>query len=648
MTVQQEESRELDIDTERERGGQTGLGSWTQTEREFIGGFGEMPSPPRRWIREQPLSSVTSCVRKGLCSKRHSLWILLILLVVCIAIQTFVARQARNDKLTGLPHLRFTVNKQHLFPTLQNVWEGLHSESSLAVKPDVKSIQTERTGDRHHQNEGYGKPPDYILYVDKIVNLATGSQMEARKVSPGKLLLPKHGNKLSLRLPGSLVLHSTRKGLTAGTDKRLISTPSPSSFLKGHINSVHTKATCHPKSHIVFLKTHKTASSTILNILYRYGESRNLTFALPLNRHSQLFYPFFFASHFVEGVSSRSVREFHIMCNHMRFKKSEVAKVMPKDTFYFSILRNPVAMMESIYMYYKSIPAFHKTHNLNEFLDNSWRNYNSSVSNNHYAHNILAFDFGFDNNVAADAEDLEDRANMAIAATERDFHLILISEYFDESMILLKYALCWSLEDVVSFRLNSRSEQTRHPLSPNTAEKIKRWNAFDWKIYLHFNTTFWHKVDSLVGQEQMKREVSQLRKLQAKLANTCLKDGVAVDPSQIKDAGLKPFQYGAAVIQGYNLNPHIDRQTRTKCQRLITPELQYTDRLYTQQFPELAAKHRQATRIAPQRQHSDRTSMMGMNHRQITRYKFSNLKNQKASRSALLTHTEANNKTNML
>ncbi|KAE8295692.1 Galactose-3-O-sulfotransferase 2 [Larimichthys crocea] len=603
-----------------------------------------MLSPPARWIREQPLSSVTSCVRRGLCSRRHSLWILLFLLVVCIAIQTFVARQARTDKLTELPHLRFTINKQHLISPLQNVWESPHSESSLTIEPDLKSLQAESTSHLQHQIDEYGKTSDYILprHMNKIVNLATGSQMEARKVSPRKLLLPKHGNKPSFGLSGSLVLNSPKRSLG------LINTSTPSVFLKAH-----TKATCQPKSHIVFLKTHKTASSTILNILYRYGESRNLTFALPLNKHSQLFYPFFFASHFVEGVSSRSVREFHIMCNHMRFRKSEVAKVMPENTFYFSILRHPVAMMESIFIYYKSIPAFHKTHSLDNFLDTSWRNYNSSVTNNHYAHNIMAFDFGFDNNVAADAEDLEERASMAIAAIERDFHLILISEYFDESMILLKHSLCWSFEDVVSFKLNSRSEQTRHTLLPDTAEKVKRWNALDWRIYLHFNTTFWHKVNSLVGQEQMKKEVSQLKELQTKLANTCLKDGGAVDPSQIKDVRLKPFQYGAAVIQGYNLNTHIDNQTKTKCQRLITPELQYTDRLYTLQFPELAEKHRQATRmVAPQPQRSGRSSKMTWareaHHRRIIRRKFSNLKNQKASTSALLTRTEANNKLSTL
>ncbi|XP_077467656.1 galactose-3-O-sulfotransferase 2-like isoform X3 [Stigmatopora argus] len=271
-----------------------------------------------------------------------------------------------------------------------------------------------------------------------------------------------------------------------------------------------------------------------------------------------------------------------------------VEKVMPADSFYFSIIRNPVDMMDSIFIYYKSIPAFHKTSSLDDFLDWSSQNYNSSVPSNHYAHNILAFDFGFDNDVMSDDKELEERTNNSIAAIEQDFHLILILEYFEESVILLKYILCWSLDDVVSFKMNSRSQRTRSPLLPTTAEKIKRWNALDWRIYLHFNRSFWHKVDIVVGQDQMKVEVAQLRKIQAKLAITCLKEGGPVDPLQIKEARLKPFQYGEAVIQGYNLNPNMAAQTKIKCERLITPELQYTDLLYVRQFPELAAKHKKS------------------------------------------------------
>uniref|UniRef100_A0AAV2J2L1 Galactose-3-O-sulfotransferase 2 n=1 Tax=Knipowitschia caucasica TaxID=637954 RepID=A0AAV2J2L1_KNICA len=286
------------------------------------------------------------------------------------------------------------------------------------------------------------------------------------------------------------------------------------------------------------------------------------------------------------GVTNHRFSEFHIICNHMRFKKSEVAKVMPRDTFYFSILRNPVSMMESIFIYYKSIQAFNGKRTLDEFLNSSWTQYNSSVVNNHYAHNILAFDFGFNNNATYKSPDLEQQVSNAITGIERDFHLILINEYFYESMILLKHSLCWTLEDVASFKLNSRSDHTRRSLSSETVDKIKKWNALDWQIYLHFNATFWRKLDSLMGRRQLEQEVSELKAVQTKLAEVCLKEKGAVDPSKIKDAALKPFQYGAAVIQGYILNSDMDNRTREMCEGLIRPELQYTQRLYISQFQE--------------------------------------------------------------
>ena len=35
--------------------------------------------------------------------------------------------------------------------------------------------------------------------------------------------------------------------------------------------------------------------------------------------------------------------------------------------------------------------------------------------------------------------------------------LVLIMEYFDESLVLLKRELCWDLDDVIYFKLNQRS-----------------------------------------------------------------------------------------------------------------------------------------------------------------------------------------------
>lgn len=280
----------------------------------------------------------------------------------------------------------------------------------------------------------------------------------------------------------------------------------------------------------------------------------------------------------------------------------KVRKVMPVDTFYFSIMRNPVSMMESIFTYYKSIPAFQKFHTLTDFLLDGGRSYNPSLPNNHYARNILTFDFGMDNSPPANQMELEQRSHALIAAVESNFHLILISEYFDESMILLKHSLCWTLEDVVSFRLNSRSERSRSKLSPDLAEIVKQWNSLDWRLYQHFNATFWFRIDTMLGRTKLQEEVELLRARRAELEQTCLLGGGAVDPEKIQDISLKPFQYGAAIIQGYNIRPGLDNGTHRLCEKLITPELQYTSTLYTKQFPDLIKKHQ--TKVATARRSS--------------------------------------------
>ncbi|KAJ0055944.1 hypothetical protein NL108_016699, partial [Boleophthalmus pectinirostris] len=78
---------------------------------------------------------------------------------------------------------------------------------------------------------------------------------------------------------------------------------------------------CQPHTHIMFLKTHKTASSTVLNMLYRFGEERGLRFALPLGY--QLGYPLPFNAHRVKGYKGPGASDFHIMGNHMRFNRAE-------------------------------------------------------------------------------------------------------------------------------------------------------------------------------------------------------------------------------------------------------------------------------------------------------------------------------------
>ncbi|NXT39226.1 G3ST2 sulfotransferase, partial [Pelecanoides urinatrix] len=337
-----------------------------------------------------------------------------------------------------------------------------------------------------------------------------------------------------------------------------------------------------PKTDIVFLKVHKSASSTVMNILFRFGETHNLTFAFPIGGGNQLSYPHHFLARFVRGFSPKSPRRFNILCHHMRFLQPEVQKVVSSSAVYFSILRNPVQLMESSFMYYKSTSAFSRARSLEEFLSQPYHYYNPADSDSHYARNLMTFDFGFN----PDGEVSTKRVQLMLKAIEVSFDLLLISEYFDESMVLLKEMLCWDLDSVVSFPLNIRDSSTKSPLSDVMVEKIKDWNRLDWEIYTHFNRTFWERIDRDIGRERMQREVKTLRERQAELARTCLQGAGSVAPKDIKDSSLRPLQHGNAKILGYNLKQGLDKETERMCRRLVTPELQYNSALYKKQFPQ--------------------------------------------------------------
>ncbi|KAM4771182.1 galactose-3-O-sulfotransferase 2-like [Rhinophrynus dorsalis] len=313
-----------------------------------------------------------------------------------------------------------------------------------------------------------------------------------------------------------------------------------------------------------------------MNILFRYGESHNLTFAFPLKNDRQFFYPKYFNASFVEGFSQNSNISFHIMCHHMRFLLTEVEKVMPSNTFYFTILRNPVSQMESSFSYYKALDIFAEVTSLEAFLNNTSKYYRKSSKTSNHAKNFMTFDLGFDHNGLESVKHFQ----LNWRAVEATFNIVLITEYFDESLVLLKDALCWTFDDVLTFRLNSRSNTTKKALSKQTQEAIKRWNQLDWQLYVYFNSTFWNRVERF-GKERMLRELEELRRRRAEMQDICLHG--EVDPDKMIDKSLKPFQAGIARILGYNLKSNLGKADQLMCKRLITPVVQYSQHLFKRQ-----------------------------------------------------------------
>ncbi|CAL8327120.1 unnamed protein product [Arctogadus glacialis] len=329
---------------------------------------------------------------------------------------------------------------------------------------------------------------------------------------------------------------------------------------------------CSPKVDVMFMKTHKTASSTLINILFRFGEKHRLKFAFPSSRNDFL-YPAFFQRSQVKDFKPGMC--FNIVCNHMRFDAAEVAKLVPADTAYVTILRDPAELFESSFHYFgRTAPLTWKIpgeDKLREFLRDPHYYYDPEGFNAFYLKNLLFFDLGQDNGL----EPGDPRVDQGIRAIADRFHLVMLAEHFEESLILLKDALCWETEDLLFFRLNERKGSTVSKLEPELRAKALEWNAVDWKLYQHFNATFWRKVDAY-GRQRMAEDVEELRRRNAEMAALCIEGGHAVEATRIQEKDMLPWQpIGEKSIMGYNLKKNVDKKHRKVCRKMLMPELQY-------------------------------------------------------------------------
>ncbi|XP_001333387.3 galactosylceramide sulfotransferase [Danio rerio] len=344
----------------------------------------------------------------------------------------------------------------------------------------------------------------------------------------------------------------------------------------GSRRTLQEHRSCTPKVNLMFMKTHKTASSTLMNILLRFGEKHQLKFALPDGRND-FFYP---SSFFRTQVKSYQPGVcYNIVCNHMRFNAPEVEKLLPADAFFFTILRDPAELFESSFHYYKGyVPQTWRIpgdNQFKEFLSNPNQYFNPTGINAFYLKNLQFFDFGFENNLNSD----DPRVRQGIEYIEKRFQLVLISDHFEESLILLKDALCWQMDDLMFFKLNARSVSSVSPMSPELRTQARQWNGADWQLYQHFNNTFWARVEAY-GKSRMEEHVKELRRRNAEMEAICIDGGRAVEAKDITDTHMKPWQpLGKASILGYNLRTDIDQHYQELCRKMLTPEIQYLTNL---------------------------------------------------------------------
>lgn len=85
-----------------------------------------------------------------------------------------------------------------------------------------------------------------------------------------------------------------------------------------------------PFVNLVLLRTHRTGSGTLANILYRYGDLNDLDFALPKQKSYDFYWPLHFNPSYVDKKYLNSTAP-NLLIN-ARYSPDTIASFMPKVT----------------------------------------------------------------------------------------------------------------------------------------------------------------------------------------------------------------------------------------------------------------------------------------------------------------------------
>ncbi|XP_046377670.2 galactosylceramide sulfotransferase-like [Haliotis rufescens] len=281
---------------------------------------------------------------------------------------------------------------------------------------------------------------------------------------------------------------------------------------------------CHPVTKLAFLKVHKAGSSTVANIIQRFGFTRNLNFVVP--RKPLHTFAYNYIGHRGDTVSRDRIlppppgESYDILWNHVTYNHDAFREIMPKDTRYISILREPFDQFVSAYEYYVLVgkrrnETLHQHRNpIADYLDNEGQR--SVRSRMDRVRNSQSYDMGF----TFPALSNRTEAMAYISHLDGDFDLVMLMEYFDESLVLLKRIFCWSLKDILYFHHNKNNRRQQWMFSRDHYGKHRNISRADYDLYNHFRKVFWKKVWSQ-GSDFFE-EVRYFKQLLHQLRDYCI------------------------------------------------------------------------------------------------------------------------------
>ncbi|XP_013382151.1 galactose-3-O-sulfotransferase 2 [Lingula anatina] len=267
---------------------------------------------------------------------------------------------------------------------------------------------------------------------------------------------------------------------------------------------IHKVYQCYPKTHVKVTKVHRCASTTVGNIILTFAFLHDLSVATPS---------------VVRSLDQNGDHLFkYDVITQFGYQNDELLrKMMDSDVISVGFIRNPLAQYVSSLHYHRG--KIQSQLQSNNFLKEFMTRYQILKTVQQLPpglkRNNIANEFGFreedsDNEIAIQ-EFMERVVNM--------FDIVILVEYFDESLVLMKRMLCWDFQDIVyESRLTSQYSYD-HLIDNELLEMHRNWSSLNYKLYDYFQQRFVQQVQAQ-GKDFFE-EVKMFKKTNEELSTYC-------------------------------------------------------------------------------------------------------------------------------
>ncbi|XP_078678280.1 galactose-3-O-sulfotransferase 2-like [Branchiostoma floridae x Branchiostoma belcheri] len=289
---------------------------------------------------------------------------------------------------------------------------------------------------------------------------------------------------------------------------------------------------CILHTNVVYIYAPEADSGILHCIMTRFGFLKDLFVTLPVNKRDSTNnrgYDDVRSTQYLRpsGVtaSHRVYREetINVFTQPARYDKDIMSKMFPEDTRYISMLRLPIHRFAADFVYSRLDKHFNTTaeaESPKKYLDDP-EYWESQKTTSHCTRNCMSAVLGFPLDGAMNMKDTQ-AAMDVIKQLDSDFALVLIYEYLDQSLVLLKRYMCWGVTDIMHYvgsTLLPRKETLARLSTNDHIRNFRRMNSMDYFVYDYFNKTLWRKIEA--EGSDFHKEVKNFQNIQKEVAKYC-------------------------------------------------------------------------------------------------------------------------------